>query len=197
MTQEEGVIWHNTTATAPKPGYLSVRLITQIGRKPVPELPVRFYKSDARGKQGDEVTTEALKSDEQGRAYLDRIVDAGCYLCVVEDETSEVIMPVEEKEEPEDILLPRGFLAVRIHYYGDLMGDLEVAYYESDEDGNRIDVLLGKVKTNYDGAAAFWKEVKIGNYFCVVEGQEEASISTVEDPQNRRLGHVVRDRRDR
>ena len=181
VTKEAGVTWHNAVALAPKPGYLSVRLITRIEHVPVKGLSVRFFESDARGNQGDEVTTEALESDENGLAFLDKIVDAGCYLCVVEGETSEVIMPVEKKEAPEDIMLPRAYLAVRVIYEGELLGELDVRFFEADKDGNMSDVLVGKVKTGVDGTATFWKEVKIGNYFCVVEDQREASVSTVED----------------
>jgi hypothetical protein len=86
-------------------GYLAVRV--HFDGYPVAGLAVRFFETDGQRRRGASLG-EAVVTDEEGVARLERVVRFGSYLCEVADQRPTVVAAVARFDQPYPLVLPIG-----------------------------------------------------------------------------------------
>ncbi|MDG7021903.1 MAG: hypothetical protein JRN07_00720 [Nitrososphaerota archaeon] len=189
-------------------GYLSARVMFR--GAPMRGVDVAFYQADATGLPATKEPRGLAATDSEGVATLSSRARLGNYFCQVEGiegffslstvedpgrpyvvsfpfvrpsllhvspgEVSAVA--VEERPEPSS-----GFLAVRVLFRGSPLAGRRVAFCAAGPDGlPATEDREGDAFTDSEGVAVLDSRVRLGNYFCQVEGQQGlSSVSTVEE----------------
>jgi len=79
----------------------------------------------------------------------------------------------------------KGFLSVRVAFMGEPVSKLKVEFYLYTPSGKRgAKVPSADLVTDDHGVASAKDEVDAGNYFCAIEHQPDALITTVDEIKN-------------
>ena len=75
-----------------------------------------------------------------------------------------------------------GFLSVRVEFMHEAIEGLKIAFHKTGDDGKKGDqVSEDGLKTDAHGRAFLEEPVEVGTYWCVIEHQPDAEITTVDE----------------